>query len=201
MKRAMKDKADVQEALFGLVVNIEGAHNLVPVREEDWRHQCCRVEEDGGLYAQTVGTFGVESAAYFWERAAGALSCLTRYVVFRLHVMADDLDIEAARPDFRAALFVVFAVASVVGIPIAWKKVRGGTVVEWIGYELRLREYRVGVSAGRAAWAVKWCKGLREAGIANTAAVEEGVRRLSFIAGMLEYERPFLSAILQGFGR
>ena len=94
--------------------------------------------------------------------------------------MADDLDVEAAGPDFRAALFVVFTVASVVGIPIAWKKVLGGTMVEWIGYELRL----VGVSAGRAALAVKWCKGFREAGIANTAAVEEGVGRLSFIAAL-----------------
>ena len=42
---------------------------------------------------------------------------------------------------------------------------------------------------------MKWRKCLREAGIANTAAVEEGVGRLSFIAGMLEYDRPFLSAI------
>ena len=109
--------------------------------------------------------------------------------------MADDLDVEAAGPDFRVALCVVFAVASVVGIPIARKKVRGGTVVGWIGYELRLRECRVGVSPGRAAWAVKWCKGLREAGIANTAPVEEGVGRLSFIAWMLEYEKPFLSSI------
>ena len=41
VKRAMKDEADVQAALFVLVVDIEGAHNLVPVREEDWRHQCC----------------------------------------------------------------------------------------------------------------------------------------------------------------
>ena len=54
------------------------------------------------------------------------------------------------------------------GVPIASKKVRGGTVVEWIGYELGLREYRVGVLEGRAA---------------STAAVGEGV------------ERPFLSAI------
>ena len=63
VKRAMEDKAHVQAALFGLVVDIEGAHNLVPVRAEDWRHQCCRVGEDAGLY---------------WERAAGALSRLTQ---------------------------------------------------------------------------------------------------------------------------
>ena len=53
----------------------------------------------------------------------------------------------------------------------------------------------------RAAWAVKWCKGLREAGIANTAAMEECVGRLSFIAGMLEYDRPFFSAIRTVFWR
>ena len=102
------------------------------------------------------------SAAYYWARAAGALSRLTQYVVstrafFWHYVMADDLDVEAAEPDFRAPLFVVFAVAAVVGIPIA--------------------------------------KGLGEAGIANTAAVQEGFGRLSFIAWMLEYERPFLLAI------
>ena len=98
---AMKDKADAQAVLLGLVVDIEGARSVVPVREEDWRHQCCRVGEDAGLYVQTVGTFGLESAACCWERAAGALSRLTQYVVstravFWLNVVADDLDIEAA---------------------------------------------------------------------------------------------------------
>ena len=48
VKRAMKDKADVQAASFGLAVDIEGAHNLVPVREEDWRHQRCRVGRGEG---------------------------------------------------------------------------------------------------------------------------------------------------------
>ena len=52
----------VQTASFGMVVNIEGAHNLVPVREENQRHQCCRVGEDAGLYVLKVGTFGVGSA-------------------------------------------------------------------------------------------------------------------------------------------
>ena len=52
---------------------------------------------------ETVGTFGVVSASYCWEPAAGALSRLTQYVVskrafFWLHMMADDLDIEAAGP-------------------------------------------------------------------------------------------------------
>ena len=58
------------------------------------------------MYEQTVGTFGVGSAAYHWEWAAGALSRLAQHVVscrafFWLHVMADDLDVEAEGPDFR----------------------------------------------------------------------------------------------------
>ena len=65
--------------------------------------------------------------------------------------------------------------------------------MEWIGYELLLREFKVGVSANRAAWAVKWCRAVRKAGVANTGEVEEGVGRLSFLAGMLDYaRRPFL---------
>ena len=177
-----------------------GAHNLVPVREQDWRHQCCRLEKDGDIFVHTVGTFGVASAAYWYARAGGALGRLVQYCVadrtpFWLAVLADDMDVEAAGEGYRAALFIVFVVAALVGVPISWGKVRGGFAVEWIGYELLLREFKVGVSANRAAWAVKWCRALRKAGVANTGEVEEGVGRLSFLAGMLDYARPFLAAI------
>ena len=151
VKRAMKDKADVQAALFGLVEDIEGAHNLVPVREEDGRHQCCRVEEDAGLYLQTVGTFGVGSAAYYWERAAWTLK-LRSSSYERQHVVVHQ------------------HVASVVGILIAWKSVRDGTVdVEWIG------QYSAFGSVDPKLRQVvgKWSNRMREEGAsANTAVVE-----------------------------
>ena len=123
-KRAIKGKADVQAALFGLVVDVKGAHNLVPVREEDPRHQCCRVGEGGGMPACKYKRSG--RSAWGAPPTAGNGHPIRRFQPRVLLALRDDFDVEAAGLDFRATLFVVFEVASVVGIPIAWKKVRGG---------------------------------------------------------------------------
>ena len=41
-------------------------------------------------------------------------------------------------------------------IPLAWKNLRGGTEVEWIGYMLDIGRFEMGVSLSRAAWAARW---------------------------------------------
>ena len=97
------------------MVDVEGAHNLVPVRGEDWRHQCCRVGDDAGVCVQTVGTFGVGSAADDWERAAGALSRLTQHVVstrafFWLYVMAELLGNTSPRRNYHQQMTVTYTV-------------------------------------------------------------------------------------------
>ena len=113
----MRATKDVQAALFGFGCR----HRRRPQSGASSRGGLATPE---CLYVQTVGTFDVGSAAYSWERAADALSRLTQYVVsicafFWLYVMADDLDIEAAGPAFRAALL-----RSCVGrgVPIAGRR-------------------------------------------------------------------------------
>ena len=121
---------------FGLVIDVEGAHRLVPVRRADWRHQCCQLSPHGPVYAHTVGTFGVASAAYWWARAAGALIRLLHYVVGRrghlwLLLMADDMAVElvdvATSPyGFTHGFGAIFAAAELIGMPLSWRKLRGG---------------------------------------------------------------------------
>ena len=98
-------------------------------------------------------------------RVGGALVRLFHYVVGRrldlwLMLMADDMDMELAplqgsSYDIRHGFLTLFFVASVVGIPIAWKKLKGGVPIEWIGYVLYLSSYAVGISERRAEWCVK----------------------------------------------
>ena len=46
------------------------AHRLVCVREEDWGYQAVRIrDDDTEVWLNTVGTFGMSPAAYWWQRA------------------------------------------------------------------------------------------------------------------------------------
>ena len=74
LKRVLRSCADLQGATFGLVVDVKGAHRLVPVAEADWPYQACRIQEGGDVYVFTVGTFGIASAAYWWSRAGSGIS-------------------------------------------------------------------------------------------------------------------------------
>ena len=96
---------------------------------------------------------------------------------------------------FRHAVFALLFTATVLGVPLSWRKLRGGVTLDWIGYVLILSSYGVGVSERRAEWCVRWCRRMREGHGINTTELEEGVGRLSFVAGILDYPRPWLSPL------
>ena len=115
-------------------------------------------------------------------------------------MMADDIDCEIADNPyspygFRDAFFVILLACAVVDVPLSWGKLRGGLVLEWIGYTLILSSYKVGVSERRAEWCVKWCHRVREGVGINTSELEEGVGRLNFVAGILDHPRPWLAPL------
>ena len=52
------------------------AHKLVPIVERDWGLQAFRLpgeRKKDGVYLHTRGTFGVASAAYYWQRLAATM--------------------------------------------------------------------------------------------------------------------------------
>jgi hypothetical protein len=76
--RVVEDVASFKGVRFGLAFDIRRAHRQIPVREEDWGYLACRLDntpevdttDDDVIYVNTVGTFGVGSAAYWWSRLA-----------------------------------------------------------------------------------------------------------------------------------
>eukprot|EP00971_Amphidinium_carterae_P121183 2400113-Amphidinium_carterae.1 len=57
-----------------MVYDIAHAHRQVPVRAEDWRYLCFKLEGDpDSVFYHTVGTFGVSSAGFWWARVAAAV--------------------------------------------------------------------------------------------------------------------------------
>ena len=152
------------------------------------------------VYINKVGTFGVSSAGYWWGRAGGALMRLGHYFV-GMHdslyalLYSDDgmLTGRTDYPDIGILSFLL--VLMVVKLPLSWKKVKGGDQVEWIGYALDLARFEMGVSVSRAAWAAKWLEDKATEGSVRLGELKEGLGRLQFLAGPVEYIRPFLGPL------
>ena len=72
-----------QEAIEGtgkirgqLLYDVKGAHRLLPVRQEDWGLQAFRMPgalDQGMVYLRKRGTFGIASAAYWWQRCIATM--------------------------------------------------------------------------------------------------------------------------------
>ena len=64
-----------------------------------------------------------------------------------------------------------------------------------------LTSVQVGISQRRVEWVLKWCDRLLNAGAVNTSELEEGVGRLSFVAGILDFPRPWLAPLFMFLAR
>ena len=114
-----------------MVIDVKGAHRLIPIAEQDWPLQACRLEEGGEIYVFTVGTFGIASAAYWWSRAGSAVSRLVQYIISNraathLLLTADDYLMITTGAGFRPATFTLLLVAALIHLPLSWPKIRGG---------------------------------------------------------------------------
>ncbi len=191
----------------GLAVDFKGAHRLPMVHPEDWRHQACRAEEgdDADIYFYKCGVFGISSIAYYWSRLGGAAVRAAHYVAdpaaeMWLLLMADDLKVESTSPRPHRPIVSLLVFFTLLRLPISWGKIQGGSVIQWIGYELHLDRYSLGVTARRAAHSVTWLRRIIRDRRIKVAEFRSELGRLSFICGALEYERPFLSPLYAFLG-
>eukprot|EP00438_Fugacium_kawagutii_P036576 Skav211973 [mRNA] locus=scaffold1330:10293:11657:+ [translate_table: standard] len=192
-----------KEPRCSLVYDIKKAHELIPVREEDWALQAFRLpgeRRDDGVYVHTRGTFGIASAAYWWQRvAATAIRLLHRIGgldLGLLHLLfADDgWLVSVGRHYWRPMLLWLFTL-ELLEIPLSWEKVKGGTRVHWIGYELDVDGFRRGVSRSKVNWVAAWIERHVAAGGAVGRDLKSALGRLIFVAGALLHVRPFLGLI------
>ena len=118
LKRGMREKADMQQPTFALTADVCEAHRQVPIHPDDWKFLGCRVEKGGSVYVNTVGTFGISSASYYWSRVAGAIGRLAQYLAGHSSatwhmLVADDFHLEAGGQDYRFfALCILYPLRS-----------------------------------------------------------------------------------------
>ncbi len=200
IKRLLRAQSRRSRPTLGLAVDVADAHRLIQVRPEDWRFQVCRAHVDGPLYAFTCGVFGIASIAYWWGRVAGALLRTLHHLAPRdlelwVLLVADDFKIESTAANPQVSILFTLLLFEVLGVPLQWEKTGGGVESDWVGYNLQYRIHAIGLSESRAEWAANWCSRHAEAGFALMSELREGLGRLSFVAGALTFERPFLSPL------
>jgi hypothetical protein len=193
--------------LFALALDISKAHRRVPVDPRDWGLQACsdlpRRRAPGpqdAVWVNTVGTYGLGSASYWWARVGALLLRITHYVVTPAGLrwalrFADDYFLVSGGTQMWRPLLISLLLLRSLEVPLKWSKLRGGFQVDWIGYNFDLVGRTAGVSPSRARWATGWCT--RMAGL-RTIPMEdfrEVLGRLAFAAALLVFVKPFLGPL------
>ncbi len=193
-------QAKRRRATLGLAADAKSAHRTIMVSENDWGHQAARAEDGDDVYVATCGTFGTSSIAYWWNRLASAAVRLTHYLAdaddeLWILLLADDFKIESSSSRPKSAVIFVLLLLTFLGIDIQWRKVQGGATIAWVGYEFRLWDHALGISESRAQWAIRFCHRVAQDGAVKVGELREGLGRLGYIAGALDFDRPFLGPI------
>ena len=103
--------------------------------------------------------------------------------------------LDASGPAFREAIISFFTLCSLVVAPLSWPKTAGGDTISWVGFEILNRTYKLGFSERRCQWFVRWTREVAESDHVQMTNFEEGLGRVMFVVGALEYERPFLGPL------
>ena len=71
----------------------------------------------------------------------------------------------------------------VLGFPLSWLKTRGGFTYNWVGNEVCRRLWALGISEGRANWAISWMSRVLDAGVVCVGELREALGRLVLRSG------------------
>ena len=126
-------------------------HRQVPVHPSDWHFLGCQITKGSTVYVNTVDTFGITSASYYWNRVGAAVGRISQYVggksAATWHTLAaDDYHLEAGGEQYRFALISFVIVCALTGVPLSWNKTSGGETVTWVGFELPHKTRHLGIS-------------------------------------------------------
>lgn len=164
-----------------------GAHKLVPVKKKDWGLQA---SPEADVFLHMRGTFGIASAAYWRQRLAAGLVRLGHNIsgeeLGLLHLLFADDGWAVALGEFfwRPLLFWLFFM-DLCEVPLSWKKVREGTVVHWIGYQIDVGKFKKGISEKEVKWIREWMEKHLALGGVLGRDLKSALGRFSFVLGPL----------------
>ena len=202
-----RNKGEIGMSLLG---DVGKAHRRIKIRQKDWGWQACTLADltdtngdsvdDKEVWLNTVGTFGLSSAAYWWGRLGAAL-IRAMYLLLGpgrpldALLYADDLELIAENKSERPSILLGVIYLMALGVPLKWSKFRGGYSLDWVGFSFCHKSYAIGLSTDRAAWVISWVSQILKEGRISGADFSAGLGRLNFAALALIHERPFLGLL------
>ena len=128
LKRAMREKAKLDELTFALTADVTEAHTQVPIHPDDWHYLACRVVPGGKVFVNTAGMFGIALVSYDLSHVAAAVGRLVGRTAPTWHMLvADDYWLECGGAACRCGLLLFFVLSASVGVPQSWHKTSGGS--------------------------------------------------------------------------
>eukprot|EP00435_Cladocopium_sp_Y103_P012590 s2362_g3.t1 len=95
---------------------------------------------------------------------------------------------------WRRLLFWLF-VLDICEAPLSRKKVRGGTVVQWIGCQINVGSFEKGSTEKKVRWMLEGLEKHEASGGVLGRDLKSALGRFGFVAGALQHVRPFLGPI------
>ena len=189
----------LEKPMFLLTADVKRTHRLVKINQLEWRFQACRTSDDAPhVWLDTVGTFGISSAAVHWQRLFRGIQRAVYYLsgshALFLLVYVDDL-IFVIRGEALEVVAVAFLFMVAIGVPFSWRKCKGGTKAKWVGYTVDLEAGSVGISDKRANWICRWIEDTLAAGTVRMHDFASVLGRLNFAMAAIEHLRPFLGPL------
>ena len=109
-------------------------------------------------------------------------------------LFADDWLVISGGASWQEGFLLPLLLLRVLGVPFSWKKLTTGFVVNWLGLEVNLSEWRLGLSARRAAWVDSWMDETINKQHVTISELRQAVGRLQFAYSVIVWDRPFLAA-------
>ena len=120
-----------------LKLDITKAHRRIKLLLKDWKYVAATLDDE--VWLNTVGTYGVASAQYYWGRMAALILRLTHATIPDLlwgFVYVDDFLFLIQECHATTATTTILLLFNAMGIPISWKKSTIGHINHWLGYHL-----------------------------------------------------------------
>ena len=114
--------------------------------------------------------------------------------------MADDWDITAGGAHFEFKLLGFAWILVALRVPLSWKKARGGFVYGWVGLEINLSDWSLGISEQRAAWLISWFDQVLAANRVLMRERREALGWMGVVYGALKADKPFLAPLVVCLG-
>ena len=186
--------------MIAVAADITLAHRRFKHRAEDVGLLGCRVEDDGPIWFNQVGTFGVACAAYHFARLASLLGRLVMRLGGQSHtfqlLFADDLKMVAAGEDKYDHIWYMLMAWLMLGTPFRWPKFRGGVCLEFVGFYMDYCKFEVGLSERRTNWIVQWVETARQnGGMVTHRSFVELVGRLVYAGQVLVWMKPLMAPL------